>query len=529
MVRRAIECGLRLPDTILAVLCGTLLAASLPPPGWWPLGLLGLAGLVHLAAGKSWRRRAVLGFAAGVGQFGVTLSWAADFNVFGSVLLIALESAFLALAMGVALVRPGPWAALTVPAAFVLAESARARWPFGGLPLGGMALGQAAGPFAPVAALGGPLAVVAAVAAVGAALVTMRNSRRRALAVLAAVAVAVLVARLPFTHAEGTLSVATVQGGGPRGVSRADSDPREVFDRHLEASSAVPPRTDLLVWPEDVVDTAASFTRSAEAAELAALARRLNSTVVAGIVEGTGPRQFRNAAVAFRPDGVVVDRYDKVHRVPFGEYVPARWLFRRFADLSAVPRDAVPGRGAGVLATPAGRFGVVISFEVFFADRARAAANAGGAVLLVPTNASSYRGRMVPAQELAAARLRAWETGRSVVQAAPTGYSAIISSTGDVLDRSDLGTRAVLTGRVSLRSGQTPYARLGDGPVLISSGAILLLAAAGLRSRRPASTVDARVAAGSCPTPSSTSITAKATPGTRESSFVTTRDVGDAV
>ena len=135
--------------------------------------------------------------------------------------------------------------------------------------------------------------------------------------------------------------------------------------------------------------------------------------------EDVGGRRFRNAAVAWAPDGTRTARYDKAHRVPFGEYVPWRELVGRLADLSAVPRDAVAGHGPGRLDTPVGRLGVVVSYEVFFPARARAAIRSGGSVLLVPTNASSYRTRQVPAQEVAAARLRALETGRAVVQAAP--------------------------------------------------------------------------------------------------------------
>jgi hypothetical protein len=74
---------------------------------------------------------------------------------------------------------------------------------------------------------------------------------------------------------------------------------------------------------------------------------------------------------------------------------------------------------------------VLISYEVFFAERARAATRAGGRVLLVPTIASSYTTGQVPAQEVAAARLRAIETGRAVVQAVPTGYSALLDRTGE--------------------------------------------------------------------------------------------------
>src|SRR5207302_3197255 len=115
------------------------------------------------------------------------------------------------------------------------------------------------------------------------------------------------------------------------------------------------------------------------------------------------------------------------------------------------PRDAIPGHGSGLLKTPAGDLGVVISYEVFFPDRARSAINAGGSVLLVPTNAASFRTSQVPTQEVAAARLRALETGRDVVQAAPTGYTAIVDSNGQVHQRSQLGRQQVLHATVHRR------------------------------------------------------------------------------
>jgi apolipoprotein N-acyltransferase len=169
------------------------------------------------------------------------------------------------------------------------------------------------------------------------------------------------------------------------------------------------------------------------------------------------------------------ERYDKVHRVPFGEYVPARSFFDRIADLSAVPRDALVGTGPAVLDTPAGILGVVISYEVFFPDRARAAVRAGGRVVLVPTNASSYRDEQIPAQEVAVARLRALETGRWVVQAAPTGYSAVIDHRGRVLDRGGLGGAEVLTAGVDLRTGRTLFVAWGPAPWVVLAVAVLLL------------------------------------------------------
>jgi len=181
------------------------------------------------------------------------------------------------------------------------------------------------------------------------------------------------------------------------------------------------------------------------------------------ITEPAGDTAFRNAVVAWAPDGRVVARYDKVHRVPLCEYVPGRSFVRHLVNLDNIPRDAIAGRGPGLLRTPAGPLGVVISFEVFFSNRARAAIRAGGQVLVVPTNTASYTTSQVPASELATARLRAWETGRDVVMAAPTGFSAVLGPRGRIRLRTGLSTQQVLVATVERRVGLTlTAARLAD-------------------------------------------------------------------
>jgi len=124
---------------------------------------------------------------------------------------------------------------------------------------------------------------------------------------------------------------------------------------------------------------------SAEEAALAQLAVALHATLVVGVTETLSDTAFRNEVVAFGPDGSIVSRYEKVHRVPFGEYVPWRPFFAKLANLSAVSRDAVPGTGTGLLTTPVGPLGAMISYEVFYADRGRSSVRAGAQLLMVPT------------------------------------------------------------------------------------------------------------------------------------------------
>ena len=154
-----------------------------------------------------------------------------------------------------------------------------------------------------------------------------------------------------------TVRVALVQGGGQRGLSKEQVSPSSVFAAQLAATFAVAdarPSPDLVLWPEDVVALDRPLAGSPQAALLSRLARQLHTTLLVGVTEPASTTSFRNEVVAWGPSGHIVGVFEKVHRVPFGEYVPLRSFFSHFADLSGVPVDAVPGHGTGLMRTPAG-------------------------------------------------------------------------------------------------------------------------------------------------------------------------------
>ena len=454
---------------------GGLLWASLPPIGWWPAGVIGVVLLGCIPAATV-RARALLGGVAGLVLFGAALRWLWPFTGVGVAVLVALQAGFLATASAVSPAGRGRLVAL--PGALVLVEALRHRWPLSGLPMAGLELGQVEGPLANVAPYLGPLGVVLAVG--GIAAVATRILRdggvgrvRSAVLLIVLVGLIAVVPAAPGTTSLDRVDAIVVQGGGPRGVVSVGSDPAVPYRRHLAATRELDAGgADLVVWPEDVVDVDGRFTGSTQAVTLSRIARDLSTVLVVGVVEDADARagsvrRFRNAAIAIGPDGSIVDRYDKQIRVPFGEYVPWRSVVDRFADLSLIPREAVAGVGPPVLDTPAGRLGTVISFEGLFARRVRAAARAGGELLVVPTNSSSYATVDAPAQQVAAARLRALEAGRDLVLASPTGYSAVVTADGTVVARSPLGDMAVLRELVTRRGGDTPYVRFGDLPVVL--------------------------------------------------------------
>jgi apolipoprotein N-acyltransferase len=298
-------------------------------------------------------------------------------------------------------------------------------------------------------------------------------------AVLAAAIVAGAVAGAVAPDGGGavrTLQVALVQGGGLRGLSKEQVSPVKVYDAQVAATktvTALDSAPGLVLWPENVVGLNRPLAGSPEAALLSRLAKELKTTLVAGVTMPASPTTFRNEIVAWGPSGRIVSVFEKVHRVPFGEYVPDRSFFAHFADLSGVPTDAVPGHSNGLMHTPAGPLGVLVSFEIFYAARSHESVRAGAQLLAVPTNTSSYGTSQVPSQEIAAAKVQAVETGRDLVQAAPTGFSAVVTQRGHVVERSSLGRRQVLWSTVGLRRGLTSYDHWGDLPVLLLSGLAL--------------------------------------------------------
>lgn len=477
-----------------------LLALSLPPFGFWPLAFAGTAVLYVLVVGRRARSRFSLGWIGGVGMFALGMNWATNFSDPGYVALVLFEA--LAFGLAALLVPPNGVLrrALAYPAALTLAEALRDRWPFGGLPVGGLFLGQATGPLGQFARVGGELGVELCAGIGGVVVgevVLALSGRRRArpsgrhlavavgglLVLLAAVAAGELAPS--GGPVVGTIRTALVQGGGRRGLRAIEVNPMIPYHAELAASAAIRPGSvQLVVWPEDVVGLSRPLAGSPEERQLADLARHLHATLLAGVTQPKGRHHFLNYVEAWSPSGAEIGRYEKVHRVPFGEYVPMRWLFRHLANLSDVPRNAVPGKRPGFLRTPAGPLGITISYETFFPHRARVAVEAGGEVLLVPTNDASYHGAQMPTMEVAASQLRAIEEGRNLVQVAPTGYSAVITNRGRLVTRSVLGRRSVIETVLPERRGHTVFEELGSGPVLGLAAALLLAAWATAWSKR---------------------------------------------
>ncbi|MEC8486339.1 MAG: nitrilase-related carbon-nitrogen hydrolase, partial [Actinomycetota bacterium] len=103
------------------------------------------------------------------------------------------------------------------------------------------------------------------------------------------------------------------------------------------------------------------------------------------------------------------------------------------------------------------------------------AVTSGGEIIINPTNGASYTWTIVQSQQVASSKLRAVETGRWVIQVAPTGFSATVDPSGNVLERSDISEQIVLYSAPMRRSGTTVYTRIGDAPFAIAALLLVII------------------------------------------------------
>jgi apolipoprotein N-acyltransferase len=221
-------------------------------------------------------------------------------------------------------------------------------------------------------------------------------------------------------------------------------------------------RPALVIWPE----TAATIFLRGDPALLGRLQRlsaELRTPFVVGSVDRREePRpQFLNSAFFLTGQGITA-KYDKIHLVPFGEYVPLAWLIGFVRSWAEFISDFGAGEKPTIMPLEGAPFGTVICYEVIFPDLFRRGVIAGAAFMANITNDAWFGETSGPWQHLGTVSLRAVENRVAIARAANTGVSAFVDPSGRVRRALPLGERGVLVDRVPLRRRETLYARWGD-------------------------------------------------------------------
>ncbi len=238
----------------------------------------------------------------------------------------------------------------------------------------------------------------------------------------------------------------------------------------------VPPQAELIIWPEAAIPFYLQFN-DPRYLFIKEIIRKANRYILLGApyMEGQDKNiKFFNSAFLFSPDSRPLGRYDKIHLVPYGEYVPLRRFFPFINKIVEGIGDFSPGKYPTVLKFPKGNFGVLICYEIIFPSLVRRFVNNGAQFLVNITNDAWFGKTSAPYQHLSMATIRAVETRRWILRCANTGISAFIDPLGRIVQKSGLFTEEILNGKIHLLKIDTFYSRFGDIFAWICIGVSLL-------------------------------------------------------
>jgi apolipoprotein N-acyltransferase len=245
--------------------------------------------------------------------------------------------------------------------------------------------------------------------------------------------------------------------------------------RTLSLSLAESGSTDIVVWPEapaPFYDTDAKFLNL-----VSSIAKAAHTSLLAGAVAHAPDKAPLNSALLIDPGGAVESRYDKVHLVPFGEFVP--WPFGLVTSkVSTEAGDFEAGRDVVVSKLGAHRIATFICYESVFPSYIRGFARSGaekdGAEALFNISNDSWFGKsQARYQHLQIVRMRAAENRRWIVRATNNGISAVIDPAGRLVHAMPEYREAAARLRYSYRTDQTVYAKYGDWFVALCAAAVL--------------------------------------------------------
>jgi apolipoprotein N-acyltransferase len=496
--------------TSVALLAGVVLALAFEPFDLPIVVPFCIAAYVLCVRGAPLRRAWLPGLAFGIGFMYVLIFWMRVVGYDAWIALATIEALFYA-ALGpvTALVSRLPWWPLWTSAAWLSCEVFRSSGITGWMPWGRVSYAMVDTPVATAFPWVGGNGVSLVLALLGSVLAwVFVHGRARPGGAVAAVAGALALtlgpALVPFdTVSTSQVTVAAVQGNVPGDGSDILLDFRRVTRNHVDSTIQLAddvaagrrPRPDFVIWPENstAVDP---FTDAETNAGIKQASAAIGVPILVGaIANAPDDSQVLNQGIVWNPGVGAGDRYTKRHPVAMGEYVPYRnGLLTKFVSrLALVPRDMLAGTRSDPLDLAGTPVADAICFDVAYDDGLYAQVRDGAQLVVVQTSNATFIHTHQIDQQFAITRLRALETGRTVVVAATNGITAVIGPDGTVADEAKVRTQAVLVDRVDLFEGTTPGVLLGPW---LGRAAVLVTVVAGIwsvvpyRRRRKTSTDD---------------------------------------
>lgn len=263
-------------------------------------------------------------------------------------------------------------------------------------------------------------------------------------------------------------------------IEKWDSISKDVRLNELLEISSNPSQRQIAytVWPESAVP----FYLDESKSSLHAIKSKAQGIVITGTIRRTlksdgSIDKLYNSVMAIDNREQIITSYDKVHLVPFGEYIPWRFLFPAFVKkVTSGWIDFSPGQDLKVINVNDHPFGVLICFEVLFPGKVVNRSLKRPKWLINVTNDAWFGISSGPYQHLAAAQMRASEEGIPIVRAANSGVSAIIDSYGRIIASLDLNVRGYLDEALPMPAPITIFGQYGNWTFIVFLLFIIMLA-----------------------------------------------------
>jgi apolipoprotein N-acyltransferase len=274
------------------------------------------------------------------------------------------------------------------------------------------------------------------------------------------------------------LRIGLVQGNIDQSVKWDESFQKETLKIYEKLSLRVSEgKPDLIIWPE----TATPFFFQ-DAKEYQPFILDIPKKTNAFLLFGTpsykiqkGKVTHYNSAVLFTPSGDLAGKYDKIHLVPFGEYIPMQDLLFFIGSLGEGIGDFKSGKEIFNFSLPQGKFGVLICFEIIFPDLCRRFVKGDANFLVTITNDAWFGKTSAPYQHFSMATFRAVENRVFIARAANTGITGVIDPKGKIVKHGGIFTEGAMNEMIRLSRQKTFYTLYGDVFAWVCSAFSILL------------------------------------------------------
>ena len=465
---------------LLALFCGLLFPLGFAPFDYWPLTILSISLALYLISEKVENNTFLLGLFYGIGQWGFGISWVyvsihyhGNQGIFSSFFITSAFILFLSLYTGLTFYLVNKFKTsnknldylIIFPVVWVTVEVIRS-YLFTGFPwliVGGSLAGTSVGGWIPILGIYGASILCVMISS---CLVLFFKIKKKKHWSPALIIVIILLSSFTLSKTNWTKEISTIQASvyqpnltlkekwSSEGVRKTMSMINSSISDAQEGEFIIFPETAIIFDKENLSSWFSDIEKEAQLR---------NISLISGIIA----KDLKNPSLIERYNriegfGAIKGNYDKIHLVPFGEYIPLRDYLDKFLDILGINLiNTLPGKSYSLIKTNNIEVSASICYEVAFNDLVRKTAKKGN-LLVTISNDTWFGSSIGPEQHLEIAQSRALEHQKSLIRATNSGISAIIDKKGNIVSRQGFFEDKQIKEKVFIYEGKTPFSVVGN-------------------------------------------------------------------